>query len=163
MPAIFKITEKVPVQFDPSMQLEELREIHKKGIEEYRKLRENLELEAINALVHKNASDRLLLLTEIFLKHPKANPSLLDLKGAIVDRIMENCHCCGWRCGVNRKAGENGLCRLIDISNLLPSSYIWEKSQNLYLLTRFFLRAVLLLVSTARTGISLPVLKQELK
>ena len=61
MPALFKITEKVPVQFDPSVQLEELREIHKKGIEEYRKLRENLELEAINALVHKNASDSLLL------------------------------------------------------------------------------------------------------
>jgi putative pyruvate formate lyase activating enzyme len=73
MPAIFKITEKVPVQFYHSMRLEELREIHKKGIEEYRKLRENFELEAINALVHKDASDRLLLLTEVSLKHPKAN------------------------------------------------------------------------------------------
>jgi putative pyruvate formate lyase activating enzyme len=34
-----------------------------------------------------------------------------------VDRIMENCHCCGWRCGVNRKTGEKGFCRLTDISN----------------------------------------------
>lgn len=117
MPALFKITEKIPVQFDPSMQLEELKEIHKKGIEEYRKLREKLELEAINALAHKNTSDRLLLLTEIFLKHPKANPSLLDLKVAIVDRILENCNCCGWSCGVNRKIGEKGFCRLTDLSN----------------------------------------------
>ena len=43
MPALFKITERIPVQFDSGMQLEELREIHEKGIEEYRKLHENLE------------------------------------------------------------------------------------------------------------------------
>jgi putative pyruvate formate lyase activating enzyme len=117
MSALFKITEKIPVQFDPGMQLEEFKEIHKKGIVKYRKLREKLELEAIDALAHKNASDRLLLLTEIFLKHPKANPSLLDLKIAIMDRILENCDCCGWSCGVNGKTGEKGLCGLTDISN----------------------------------------------
>jgi putative pyruvate formate lyase activating enzyme len=99
------------------MLLEELREIHKKGIEQYRELRENFELEAINASGHKNTSDRLMLLTEVFLEIPKASPSLLDLKVAIVDRMIENCHCCGWRCGVNRKEGGKGFCRLTDVSN----------------------------------------------
>jgi putative pyruvate formate lyase activating enzyme len=117
MPALFKITEKIPVQFDPGMQLEELKEIHRRGIEEYRKLRENLELEAANTLAHKDASDRLMLLNEVFLKLPKADSSLLDLKVAIADRIMENCHCCGWLCEVNRKTGEKGFCRLTDMSN----------------------------------------------
>jgi putative pyruvate formate lyase activating enzyme len=95
MLALFKITEKIPVRFDPGMQLEELREIHKQEIEEYRKLRENLELEAANVLANKDPLDRLMLLTEVFLKLPKASPSLLDLKVAIVDRIMEKCRCCG--------------------------------------------------------------------
>ncbi len=117
MPALFKITERIPVQFDSDMQLEELRKIHKQEIEEYRKLRENLELEAANALACTDPSDRLMLLTEVFLALPKASPSLLDLKVAIVDRIMEKCHCCGWRCGVNRKAGEKGFCRLTYFSN----------------------------------------------
>jgi putative pyruvate formate lyase activating enzyme len=117
MPALFKITEKIPVRFDSGMQLEELMEIHRQEIEEYRKLRENFELEAVTAFGHENASERLMLLTEVFLCLPKASPSLLDLKVAIVDRIMEKCHCCGWRCEVNRKAGEKGFCSLTDFSN----------------------------------------------
>lgn len=117
MPALFKIAEKIPVRFDPGMQLEELREIHKQEIEEYRKLRENLELEAANSLAYEDSPDRLRLLTEVFLKLPRASPSLLDLKVAIADRIIEKCHCCGWRCGVNRKAGEKGFCRVTDFSN----------------------------------------------
>jgi putative pyruvate formate lyase activating enzyme len=117
MPALFKITERIPVRFDPDMQLEELREIHKQEIGEYRKLRGNLELEAANILANKDHSDRLMLLTEVFLEIPKASPSLLDLKVAIADRIMEKCQCCGWCCEVNRKAGEKGFCRLVDLSN----------------------------------------------
>jgi putative pyruvate formate lyase activating enzyme len=117
MPALFKITEKIPVQFDPDMPLEELREIHKQGIEEYRKLREKLENEAIDSLTSKDSSNKLRILTEIFLKLPEAKPSLLDLKVAIADRMMEKCHYCGWRCEVNRKTGELGFCRLTDLSN----------------------------------------------
>jgi putative pyruvate formate lyase activating enzyme len=59
MPALFKITERVPAEFDPGMQLEELRKIHEKEIEEYRKLRENLEIEAAEALAYKDTADRL--------------------------------------------------------------------------------------------------------
>jgi Uncharacterized Fe-S protein PflX, homolog of pyruvate formate lyase activating proteins len=117
MPALFKITERIPVQFDPGMQLEELRRVHSEEIEEYRKLKEDLELEAAEALAYKNAADRLTLFTESFLELPKASPSLLDLKVELVDRMLSNCQCCGWRCGVDRKAGEKGFCRLADTSN----------------------------------------------
>ena len=116
-PALFKITERVPVEFDPGMQLEELRKIHEKEIEEYRKFRENLEIEAAEALAYKDTADRLTFFTESFLEMPKASPSLLDLKVEIVDRMLEKCHCCGWRCEVNRKTGEKGFCRLTDLSN----------------------------------------------
>lgn len=117
MPAFFKITERIPVQFDPEMPLEELRKIHEKGIEEYRKLRESLEIEAMEALAYKDASERLVLFTRTFLELPEANLSLLDLKVEIVDRMLENCHCCGWGCEVDRKSGEKGFCRLTDLSN----------------------------------------------
>jgi putative pyruvate formate lyase activating enzyme len=117
MPALFKITERISVQFDPEMQLDELKEIHRKSIEEYRKLREGLEVEAMETLAYKDSSDRLVLLTQSFLELPKASPSLLDLKVAILDKVMENCQCCGWRCGVDRRAGEKGFCRLTDVSN----------------------------------------------
>ncbi len=117
MPALFKITERIPVQFDPGMQLEELRKIHGREIKEYRELREKLELEATEALAYKDTADRLTLFTENFLELPKANPSLLDLKVELVDRMLSDCQCCGWRCEVDRKAGEKGFCRLADTSN----------------------------------------------
>lgn len=117
MPALFKITERIPVQFDPGMQLEELREAHRKEIEEYRKLKEDLELEASEALAYKDTTDRLTLFTKSFLELPKASPSLLDLKVELADRMLSNCQCCGWRCKVDRKAGEKGFCRLGETSN----------------------------------------------
>jgi putative pyruvate formate lyase activating enzyme len=45
MPALSRITERVSVEFDPEMGLEELRNIHKTSIKEYRKLRESLDIE----------------------------------------------------------------------------------------------------------------------
>ncbi|MGI5991665.1 MAG: radical SAM protein [Methanosarcina sp.] len=117
LPAIFKITERIPVQFDPGMELEELRRIHGKEIEEYRELKKDLELEAAEALAYKDTAERLTLLTKSFLELPKASPSLLDLKVELVDRMLSNCQCCGWRCEVDRKVGEKGFCRLADTSN----------------------------------------------
>lgn len=117
LPALFKITERIPVQFDLGMELEELRRIHGKEIEEYRELKKDLELEAAEALAYKDTAERLMLLTKSFLELPKASPSLLDLKVELVDRMLSNCQCCGWRCEVDRKAGEKGFCRLADTSN----------------------------------------------
>ncbi|HII91607.1 MAG TPA: radical SAM protein [Methanosarcina sp.] len=117
MPALFKISERIPVQFDPGMPLEELRKIHRNEIVEYRKLKEHLELEAAKALTYKDANDRLTLFTRSFLALPKASTSLLDIKVEIADRMLSNCQCCGWCCEVDRKAGEKGFCRLADTSN----------------------------------------------
>jgi putative pyruvate formate lyase activating enzyme len=61
MPALSKITEKIPAQFDSGMQLAEMMEIHRQKMEEYRKLREYLEMEAVKeaeALTNKGVSDR---------------------------------------------------------------------------------------------------------
>ncbi|KKG09670.1 radical SAM protein [Methanosarcina sp. 2.H.A.1B.4] len=116
MPALSRITERISVEFNPEMELEELRNIHEASIKEYRKLRESLEIEAMEALAYPDSSDMLKLYTTSFLEIPKASPSLLDLKVAIVDRMLENCHCCERRCGINRKEGEKGFCRLTDVS-----------------------------------------------
>ncbi|AKB28830.1 anaerobic ribonucleoside-triphosphate reductase activating protein [Methanosarcina siciliae T4/M] len=116
MPALSRITERIGVEFDPQTELEKLRDIHKAGIEEYRKLRAGLDLEAVEALAYPDILDRLRLYTQSFLEIPKASPSLLDLKVAIVDRMLENCTCCERRCEINRKEGEKGFCRLTDVS-----------------------------------------------
>lgn len=116
MPALSRITERISVEFDPEMGLEELRNVHKASIIEYRKLLESLEIDAAEALAYSDSSDMLRLYTKSFLELPKASPSLLDLKIAIVERMIENCACCGWNCGVNRKAGEKGFCKLTDVS-----------------------------------------------
>ena len=116
MPAFSRITERISVEFNPEMGLEELRNIHRESIKEYRKLRESLEIEAMDALAYTDSSDRLKLYTKSFLELPKASPSLLELKAAIVDRMLENCSCCEHRCRINRKMGEKGFCRLTDVS-----------------------------------------------
>ncbi|MDD3043298.1 MAG: radical SAM protein, partial [Methanosarcinaceae archaeon] len=90
--------------------------LHADGIEKYRKLRDELETEALKAGAFPDASVRLRSLTEVFLELPEARPSLLDLKIEILDRILEDCHCCERRCRINRKAGEKGFCRLTDLS-----------------------------------------------
>lgn len=116
LPAFFELTKRIPVEFGPDMSSEELWEIHTRGIEEFRKLKGRLEIESRKALVFPDASDKLKLLTDGFLELPEASPSLLDLKITILDRILEECHCCERRCLVNRKNGEKGFCRLTDVS-----------------------------------------------
>ncbi|QCR14786.1 radical SAM protein [Methanosarcina mazei] len=116
MPALCRITERISVEFDPEMELEELRRIHEASIREYRKLRESLDIEAMDSLVYADSPDRLRMYTESFLEIPKASTSLLDLKITIVGRMLRNCSCCGWNCGVNREEGEKGFCRLTDSS-----------------------------------------------
>ena len=118
LPALFKITERVPAAFEADMPLEELWQVHDREMEKYRILKRELETEALRALAYPDASDKLNLLTEGFLELEKASPSLLDLKIAIVDRILESCHCCERRCEVNRKKGEKGFCRLTDVSRI---------------------------------------------
>ena len=39
-------------------------------------------------------------------------PSFLDVKIELTERMLEKCRFCEWRCLVNRKAGEKGFCRV---------------------------------------------------
>jgi putative pyruvate formate lyase activating enzyme len=45
----------------------------------------------MDSLAYDDSSDRLKLYTKSFLELPEASPSLLDLKAAIVDRLLEKC------------------------------------------------------------------------
>ena len=75
MPALCRITERISVEFDPEMELEELRRIHEASIREYRKLRESLDIEAMDYLVYADRPDRLRMYTESFLEIPNASTS----------------------------------------------------------------------------------------
>jgi len=98
LPARFKITKHIPVTFDPHAPLEELWNIHEYEIENYRNMVQDVDF-------HGH-----------YTELPEARSSLLDLKIAIADKILQNCHFCERRCGVNRKEGEVGYCRLGGIS-----------------------------------------------
>jgi putative pyruvate formate lyase activating enzyme len=39
-------------------------------------------------------------------------PSLLDLKILLAEKMLEHCHMCERRCGANRKEGEKGFCKV---------------------------------------------------
>ncbi len=94
LPAKFLITRKIPVEFDPGMNEEELWEIHDKAMKKFR------------AIEAKMDSGKIKLED---LEDPKK--SLLDLKCAISDKIMTHCHFCTRRCEVNRLKGELGFCK----------------------------------------------------
>ncbi|AAL81173.1 radical SAM protein [Pyrococcus furiosus DSM 3638] len=89
----FLLARKIAVNFDPSSPLEELWAIHDEGME---KLREN------------NLSE-----------NPEKN--LLDLKSVIASKIIEKCHLCEIRCGVNRKE-QVGYCRVKE--SLIASDFL---------------------------------------
>ncbi len=98
LPARFRITKSIPVDFDSSASVEDLWEVHDREMGKFRELLESIDSKGKN------------------IGLPEATPSLLDLKIAIVERILENCHMCERRCGVNRRAGEKGFCRLLETS-----------------------------------------------
>ena len=43
-----------------------------------------------------------------------AQPSYLDVKIKLARKILKNCRFCEWRCGVDRTAGQKGICGLPD-------------------------------------------------
>ncbi|MEL4304474.1 radical SAM protein [Methanococcoides sp. LMO-2] len=98
LPARFRITKSIPVDFDPLASIEDLWTIHDLEIGKYRELLETIDLKGKN------------------IELPEAQPSLLDLKVGIAERILGNCHLCERRCGVNRRKGEKGFCRLLETS-----------------------------------------------
>ncbi|WP_318531509.1 radical SAM protein [Methanohalophilus profundi] len=98
LPALIRIVKSIPSEFDISKSLDELWEIHDRGIEKYRRLLKNIDTGENN--------------TEL----SQASPSLLDLKITIADRLLEKCCLCERRCGINRKEGQKGFCKLTETS-----------------------------------------------
>ncbi|RLG93227.1 radical SAM protein [Candidatus Bathyarchaeota archaeon] len=92
-PAKFQLAKKLPAEFSETDSTEKLWKLHDELTGAYYEL-------------EKHVDSRLKLFSE--LETPRK--SFLDLKIEIARRIMENCHLCARRCGVNRWKGELGFC-----------------------------------------------------
>ena len=93
LPARFLVCKRVKVKVDLSASDEELWRAHERGLKEFRKLLTDIDK-------GKTKLEN--------LKQPE--PSLLDLKVGLAQRILKSCHFCERRCGVNRTAGKVGVC-----------------------------------------------------
>jgi len=93
-PAKFLIAKKIPADFDEDDSLRDLWDLHEDLLDEFTDLQQEIDTRV------KRLDD---------LETPEK--SFLDLKERIATRILESCHFCTRRCGVNRLKGEMGYCR----------------------------------------------------
>jgi putative pyruvate formate lyase activating enzyme len=93
--AKFLIAKKLPAEFDNSASLETLWKEHAKCTEEFCKIEQEID----SGKIHE---------------FPTPTKSYFDLKTEIANRILQQCHFCSRRCGVNRLAGELGYCKCGD-------------------------------------------------
>jgi putative pyruvate formate lyase activating enzyme len=96
LPSQFLISQSIKVDLEKDSSLSHLWELHDDAMKSFRQ-----ELERIKSMEELKS---------------RAASSLLDLKAAISDRILQECHFCERRCGINRKKKEIGYCRLDAIS-----------------------------------------------
>lgn len=104
-PAKFQISKKVAAEFDSTHSLEELWKKHTNSTAQFQTLEHQID-------TGKNISDI-----------PQPPKSYLDLKIEIANQILQNCHFCNRKCGVNRTAGEKGFCgcgKTINVSSIFP-------------------------------------------
>jgi putative pyruvate formate lyase activating enzyme len=94
--AKFMIAKKLPAEFDKNDSLETLWKEHMKRSEEFCKIEHEIDS------------------GKIFHEIPAPAKSFFDLKIEIANRILQHCHFCSRRCGVNRFAGELGYCKCGD-------------------------------------------------
>ncbi len=93
LPARFQVCKRVKVNADISAPDEEIWEAHERGMKEFSKLLADVD----GGKVELDS-----------LRRPKL--SLLDFKVEMARRILKSCHFCERRCGVDRLAGETGVC-----------------------------------------------------
>lgn len=94
-PARYRVVKRIPVEYSKEDSLKELFKIHEEKSKEFWEIYDEI------AAGKRSIED---------LKYPPK--SFLDLKITIVKKIVEKCHLCEWRCGVNRWKGEKGVCGL---------------------------------------------------
>jgi len=97
LPSQFLISQSVRTDFNKDSPLSELLKIHGAAMESFHR-----RMDEIRSL--KDLPQR-------------AESSLLDLKVAIADKILERCFFCERRCGVNRRKKELGYCRCDAVSH----------------------------------------------
>ncbi|MEM2202159.1 MAG: radical SAM protein [Candidatus Bathyarchaeia archaeon] len=93
-PAKFLIAKKLPADFEENSTLEELWQIHRELAGQFCELEQEIDAK------RKDLN-----------RMPKPEKSFLDLKITIAKHILEKCHFCVRRCGVNRLVGEKGFCK----------------------------------------------------
>ena len=103
-PARFMIAKNTPVDFDRDAALSDLWELHDGAMRRFNRSDRSDRSDKSN---NSNKSEK---------RDEPDGKSLLDLKIAIADRILENCHFCDRRCGANRKKGKTGYCRIGAVS-----------------------------------------------
>jgi putative pyruvate formate lyase activating enzyme len=96
LPSQFLVSQSISVDFSKKSGTCELWECHDKAMRSFREKFDRI-----------NSMEELL---------PRAVSSLLDLKVAIADRILQSCHFCERRCGADRKKKETGYCRMDAVS-----------------------------------------------
>jgi putative pyruvate formate lyase activating enzyme len=96
LPSQFLISQSISVPFREEMDIHELLELHDTAMNSFRETFDTIS--SIHELL------------------PRASSSLLDLKVAIAEKILQNCHFCERRCGIDRKKKETGYCRMDAIS-----------------------------------------------
>jgi len=104
--AKFGIAKKLPAEFDEADSLEELWKEHAKRTEEFCKIEHEIDTG------QKYFQDML-----------TPEKSYFDLKIEITSRILQSCHFCSRRCGVNRMTDGLGYCKC---SNTIVVSSIFE-------------------------------------
>jgi len=92
--AKFLVASKLPAHFSKEDQLQKLWQIHEELLTQFYNLQEEVDF-------GKRKFDEI----------KKPEKSFLDLKIEIANRIIERCHFCTRKCGVNRLKGELGYCR----------------------------------------------------
>ncbi|MCW1296566.1 MAG: radical SAM protein [Candidatus Parvarchaeota archaeon] len=94
LPAKFLILKTIDTGKLPKKE-DEMWRLHKKSMQKFSNALEEIDKKGLR---HKDLGFK--------------DNSLLDLKIKLVEKIMERCHLCERRCGVNRFKGEKGECRV---------------------------------------------------
>ncbi len=91
--AKFKISQRLPAKFDKNDSLETLWKEHARSTGEF--------------LTFERKIDKITRFDDLLVPEK----SYFDLKLEIANRILQKCHFCGRKCGINRTLGELGYCR----------------------------------------------------
>lgn len=120
--AKFQICKKIPISVDLSSDEDLLWKFHDKALDEFEDLLEKVDKKKTD-ITNLDTPER----------------SLLDLKVELANRILESCHFCERKCGINRRKGETGVCGVGEVPKVSSEFiHIGEESELVPSYTIFF-------------------------